>query len=519
VVQLDLATKASSIKADKDATFFVKVKNGVAHIVGDFGGARLYISTRFGDVCDTTKVWVLLYADAGREHLKSSLEPALLRLNEHLAPVVARVSAASATTKSKTLSVTAPVYAKLVNGVLHVQVTLGQSTVFIQEKASESWSKVSARASSSYSMAYGAMEARARPLWLSSCSKVSASKAAIWSVAQPYWVRAGKGALYVQAVIGNTLVRIQVASNERLLVPALAAYASLCGVVDKYTSPILAKVVSVFDNTKAQMHQLLAPYLEKGASMATYTRTKVNNMLVEVKVRVNTKLHSAQELLSVCYVKFQDGYVYIHGVVGDKVLYVKVSLAELTHRFATKVLELGSNAQIRALAAKDSVQGTAVAMVQSARSRGSALSSKAGVMVADRQVQVTAAGAVGGGATGLATGTIAGAVVGIVPAIFTFGLSIPLFATVGGAAGLCTGSLAGGATARSVHANQDGIKSGLVGVMSKASNGKEYLINTASGGKEYVSKKAKGCSDFMGERTLMVKARLGGTGGTAADSD
>merc|ERR1711874_602781 len=35
---------------------------------------------------------------------------------------------------------------------------------------------------------------------------------------------------------------------------------------------------------------------------------------------------------------------------------------------------------------------------------------------------------------------------GVVPALFTFGLSIPVFAVVGGGAGLCVGTAVGGAT-------------------------------------------------------------------------
>lgn len=174
---------------------------------------------------------------------------------------------------------------------------------------------------------------------------------------------------------------------------------------------------------------------------------------------------------------------------------------------------------MHAVSAKESFHGMAVAAIQRTRTKASAVGFKAGMMMTDRSVQVTAAGAVGGGATGLATGSAVGAVCGIVPAFFTFGLSIPVFATVGGAAGLCTGSLAGGATARSIHAHKDDIKSGLVHAMSKAGSGKDYIITTATGGKEYMSKKAKGCTDFVGESTMMVKARLGGTGGTAVDSD
>merc|ERR1712151_296925 len=70
---------------------------------------------------------------------------------------------------------------------------------------------------------------------------------------------------------------------------------------------------------------------------------------------------------------------------------------------------------------------------------------------ADKKVQATAttagvgavtmgsAGAVGG----MVCGGVAGALVGLVPALFTFGLSIPIGAVVGGGAGLFLGGAAG----------------------------------------------------------------------------
>merc|ERR1719453_2785004 len=60
------------------------------------------------------------------------------------------------------------------------------------------------------------------------------------------------------------------------------------------------------------------------------------------------------------------------------------------------------------------------------------------------KVQVTTAGAaagtVAGGAMGGGAGVLVGAAVGVVPAIFTFGLSIPITAVIGGSVGLVAGS-------------------------------------------------------------------------------
>merc|ERR1712045_695236 len=49
-----------------------------------------------------------------------------------------------------------------------------------------------------------------------------------------------------------------------------------------------------------------------------------------------------------------------------------------------------------------------------------------------------------GGAFGLASGVVVGSAAGVVPALFTFGLSIPAGAVVGGTAGLALGAATGG---------------------------------------------------------------------------
>jgi len=75
-------------------------------------------------------------------------------------------------------------------------------------------------------------------------------------------------------------------------------------------------------------------------------------------------------------------------------------------------------------------------------------------IVTDKAVQKTAASAVGGAvvlgtggaATGLATGGAVGAAVGLVPALFTFGLSIPVCAVIGSGCGMVTGATVGGTT-------------------------------------------------------------------------
>merc|ERR1719316_413785 len=48
-----------------------------------------------------------------------------------------------------------------------------------------------------------------------------------------------------------------------------------------------------------------------------------------------------------------------------------------------------------------------------------------------------------GGAFGCASGIVMGSAAGVVPALFTFGLSIPAGGAIGGIGGLCAGTLVG----------------------------------------------------------------------------
>merc|ERR1711869_110176 len=91
-------------------------------------------------------------------------------------------------------------------------------------------------------------------------------------------------------------------------------------------------------------------------------------------------------------------------------------------------------------------------------------------------VQVTAASAAGGAAVvgvgGGAVGAGAGALVGLPAALFTFGLSIPVCATVGGAvgatAGGATGAVAGGTAGYTGHKYKKEISDGARGLFGKA---------------------------------------------------
>lgn len=95
----------------------------------------------------------------------------------------------------------------------------------------------------------------------------------------------------------------------------------------------------------------------------------------------------------------------------------------------------------------------ALDVVDSVRVGVSGLCSGAVEVVRDPEAQVTTASAASGaialgttgGAAGMISGAAMGALAGLGPAIFTFGLSIPIGMAIGGGSGLCVGTAVGGA--------------------------------------------------------------------------
>merc|ERR1712151_428190 len=138
-------------------------------------------------------------------------------------------------------------------------------------------------------------------------------------------------------------------------------------------------------------------------------------------------------------------------------------------------------AQIRATASEPKVQGTVVSAAGGAVTMGA-----------------------GGGVMGLTAGAGIGAAVGVVPAIFTFGLSIPVGAFMGGAFGLCAGTVVGGSA-------------GLVGGGAVGYYGYERR-NEIKGAAKGASDKATAYASALKERALASKnfaiSFVSGTGGT-----
>jgi len=134
--------------------------------------------------------------------------------------------------------------------------------------------------------------------------------------------------------------------------------------------------------------------------------------------------------------------------------------------------------------------------------------------VSDRRVQASTAGAGIGAATlgtagataGTAIGVVGGAMVGLLPALFTFGLSIPIGAMIGGGTGLCIGATAGTATGF--------VGGGAAGGAIYSYRNKPLKVMTSTTDKVMTSTTDKACEAPQ----LSSKTTPGSTGGVASDS-
>merc|ERR1719401_520325 len=112
-------------------------------------------------------------------------------------------------------------------------------------------------------------------------------------------------------------------------------------------------------------------------------------------------------------------------------------------------------------------RGQVIQLAETSKSRAANLKTRAVEVASDRQVQVTVASATAGGVAGGAgaglLGGVAGAAAGLVPALFTFGLSIPAGFVMGASAGVVvgstTGAAAGGVAGYGTYKHRSEIKS------------------------------------------------------------
>mmetsp|Transcript_4871 Transcript_4871/g.11384 ORF Transcript_4871/g.11384 Transcript_4871/m.11384 type:complete len:323 (-) Transcript_4871:371-1339(-) len=148
-------------------------------------------------------------------------------------------------------------------------------------------------------------------------------------------------------------------------------------------------------------------------------------------------------------------------------------------------------------------------------------------VLTDPAVRVTAGSAATGavvlgaasGAVGATTGGIVGAACGVVPALFTFGLSIPIGTAIGSAVGLCVGTTVGGATGLvgggtlgyGAYNKREEIRTCAMGTASKLGVCAEYVQERAWASKEFAKEQASTAA-------ASFRSRIAGTGGSPSES-
>merc|ERR1712217_58596 len=137
------------------------------------------------------------------------------------------------------------------------------------------------------------------------------------------------------------------------------------------------------------------------------------------------------------------------------------------------------------------MKSNAINIANCTKAKAAEVGSRMKDVATDPKVQTTAISAAGsavalgtsGGATGLVAGGFMGTAVGVVPALFTFGLSIPRGAALGSGAGLCVGTVVGGTAGLvgggvagcSVYSKQTDIRNSAGNAWAKLGSCKEYV--------------------------------------------
>jgi len=164
-------------------------------------------------------------------------------------------------------------------------------------------------------------------------------------------------------------------------------------------------------------------------------------------------------------VELKNGFLYIKTKSGERKVNLQVFIAKVAAGTRSKAMEITSLAQEKAVSTQQQVR---VHIVKRGKQAHELVSHPKFQATAASAAGGAAVGGAGGGAAGLITGGTIGAAVGLIPALFTFGLSIPVGAAIGGGTGLCVGTLAGssagalggGTTGYSVHTYRNEIKAG-----------------------------------------------------------
>jgi len=139
---------------------------------------------------------------------------------------------------------------------------------------------------------------------------------------------------------------------------------------------------------------------------------------------------------------------YKHRVqIKDGVIYIQTTAVDIAEDAQIKITGVVNGTLIKVRTLTSRSQAEAMKLVTLTKDKFGEVTKKPIAFAREPKVQMTtvgaAAGTVAGGVMGGGTGVLVGGAVGLVPALFTFGLSIPVTAAIGGGVGLFAGSSVG----------------------------------------------------------------------------
>lgn len=222
-------------------------------------------------------------------------------------------------------------------------------------------------------------------------------------------------------------------------------------------------------------------------------------------------------------IQIKNGLISVRTTATRLVEKVSLTITDTTTGVKTRVNAAGSFALAKASAAKKMAEGQLAKVTD----RAAAISTAAAAATRDPRLRVTAGSAVGGavvcapagGVTGGVAGMMAGGAVGLVPAIFTFGLSIPVCAAIGGGMGLCAGTVAGG-SAGALGGGSIGYGSYTYRkeIKDSAQSAQKKIEDTVQATQKKIGEASQATKKKIGETSGIVRAKAeaivnGGTGG------
>jgi len=435
---------------DKVKLCAVEVEGGVVYIKGHVGDAVFFIKAKLSEL--------------GSAEALAPLKVSALRVRDGVVEVSGSVG----------------------NAVLHVTAQGHDAS----QKALHAYLSMSSAINNNVSLLMAPVRE-----WISVAStKVHHVSAPIFG---PCVVYVRDGLTYASGKVNGAVILVK-ARGDHAMQNVLAAYAN----VRAKTVTSAGQVHTKVQETYSAMISALYGNLQNGRIQINdgflYMMGKINETQICIKVKLTASLDGAISLLKPHYMFVKDGCHNANAKLADKVAHLNIKLATSLDSAKTSATALANDT------------------TKLANAKVAILLTGARNTVADDRFKTTAGSAVAGaaalGTTGGATGFVAGgafgAALGIVPAMFTFGLSIPIGAALGSGAGFCVGTatgtavgfIGGGATAHGLQTHKAKIQKEVDGAFLKLGECKEYAKNTAANSSRY------------------VKGRLSGaTGGTDSD--